>query len=159
MLCCTGIFCLHRCCRYKRFRFSFSSPEHLANVNQTQHNVSRVKGIQVSSNKGHALFQGEILMKKRKCIDEVTTSSSPELLGHFQTNMTQGIRGLKVFISESFNSQKRDILPSQLRLLKNNYDFFAQICLICGTVFQVSNMVHGHFVTDVLILHVTHRLR
>lgn len=66
-------------------------------------------------------------MKKRKRIDEVTKSSSPELLGHFQTNMAQGIRGLNNFISESFNSQKRDILPSQLRLLNNNYDCFDMI--------------------------------
>ena len=53
-----------------------SSPEPL---DQFQ---SKLQGIQVCSNEGPPIFQGETITKSQKYIDE-TLKSSPELLGQF----------------------------------------------------------------------------
>ena len=54
----------------------------------------RLKGIKVYTNEGlvHVrLFQGQIITKELKYIDEILKSSSPEPLGQFQLNLAQSI--------------------------------------------------------------------
>ena len=52
-----------------------------------------VGGYKIVQINGSALFQGEIIRKNRKYIDEIKKSSSPEPLGQFQPNLAQSIFG------------------------------------------------------------------
>ena len=65
----------------------------------------RVKGIQVVQMKGSTFFQGEIIKKYWKYIDEFEQSSTPESLSQFQPNLAQSIlgwRGFKFFQMKGF---------------------------------------------------------
>ena len=51
------------------------------------------RGFKFAQMKGPFFFQGEIITKLWKYIDEIKNSSSPEPLGQFQSNLTQIILG------------------------------------------------------------------
>ena len=91
-----------------------------------------VKGIQVDP----ALFQGDIITKKRKYMNKILKSSSPEPLSKFQPNLAQSIlvwRGFKYFFSS----------------LNKRYDIF--ICVYWFELFShVSGVAHGPLVKTVI---------
>ena len=93
--------CLSVC---KLFTFSSSSPEPLG---QFQPNLAQSilgwRGFKFVQMKGRALFQGEIITKQWKYIDEIKKSSSSEPLGQFQPNVAQSIFGWRGFISVQIN--------------------------------------------------------
>ena len=95
IVCCCPWHC------HKLFTFPSSSPEPMG---QFQPNLAQSilgwRGFKFVYMKGSALFQGEIITKKCKYIDEIKKSSSPEPLGQFQPNLAQCILrwwGLKLF--------------------------------------------------------------
>ena len=73
-----------------------------AYFNQTWHKVSLGEGNSgFFQMKGPILLQGEIIMKKRKYIDEIQKSSSPEPLSQFQPNLAQPLmKGIQVCSNE-----------------------------------------------------------
>ena len=77
----------------KLFAFSSSSQEPLGwfqpNVAQSIHECRKFMFVQ------RTLFQGEIITKWRKYIDEIEKSSPPQPLGHFHTYLAQSIFGWK----------------------------------------------------------------
>ena len=91
----SSVFYLSVC---KLFTFSSSSPEPLG---QFQPNLAQGilewRGFKFDQMKGPALFQGKIIMKWWKYIDENKKSSSPEPLGQFQPNLAQSILGWRGF--------------------------------------------------------------
>ena len=82
----------------KLFTFSSSSPEPLVQFqpNLTQ-SILGWRGFKFVQMKGPALFQGQIITKLWKYIDEIKKSSSPEPLGQFQPNLAQSILGWRGF--------------------------------------------------------------
>ena len=76
---------------------SSSSPEPLGHFQPNlAQSILGWRGIKFVQMKGPALFQGEIITKEWKCIEEFERSS-PEPLGQFQPNLAQSICGWRWF--------------------------------------------------------------
>ena len=95
----SSVVCLSVCpfvC--KLFRYSSSSPEPLGqfqpNLAQSISGWREFKFVQM---KGPSFFQGDIITKWRKNIDEIKKSSSPGPLSQFQANLAQSILGWRGF--------------------------------------------------------------
>ena len=95
------------------------------------------RGFKFIQMKDPALFQGEIITKEQKYIDEIKKSSSPEALSQFQPNLAQSIlwlRGFKfdqmkgpaLFQEEIFMKKQNTLTKFKNLLLQNHWANYNQ---------------------------------